>query len=63
MRCLWDSLALAFFLLRRKVQCEWVFAVQMQPFGAHCWIESGDVLLNDALEYARQFIPIIRVNG
>ncbi|MDP3737525.1 MAG: lasso peptide biosynthesis B2 protein [Hyphomonadaceae bacterium] len=59
--CLYDGLALIEFLARRKLFPAWVFGVQAQPFGAHCWVQQGDVLLNEATEYAGQFTPIMSV--
>jgi hypothetical protein len=59
--CLWDSLALIEFLARRRLYPLWVFGVQAQPFGAHCWLQADDLLLNEATEYAGQFTPIMAV--
>lgn len=59
--CLYDGFALVEFLARRHLFPAWVFGVQAQPFGAHCWIQQGDVLLNESTEYASQFTPIMSV--
>ncbi len=59
--CLWDALALLEFLARRRLFPEWVFGVQVEPFGAHCWLQTGDKVLNDDTEYALQFTPIMAV--
>ncbi|MDP3736416.1 MAG: lasso peptide biosynthesis B2 protein [Hyphomonadaceae bacterium] len=59
--CLYDALALVEFLARRRLYPLWVFGVQAQPFGAHCWVQAGDCLLNEATEYAGQFTPIMAV--
>lgn len=59
--CLYDSLALVEFLACAKVFPVWVFAVQAQPFGAHCWVQSQELLLNEGSEYAGQFTPIMAV--
>jgi hypothetical protein len=59
--CLWDSLALIEFFARRRLYPLWVFGVQAQPFGAHCWLQADDLLLNEATEYAGQFTPIMAV--
>ncbi|HYD86044.1 MAG TPA: lasso peptide biosynthesis B2 protein [Vitreimonas sp.] len=59
--CLYDSLALVEFLARRKVYPVWVFAVQAQPFGAHCWVQHEGLLLNEGTEYAGQFTPIMSI--
>lgn len=59
--CLYDGLALVEFLARRQLFPTWVFAVQAQPFGAHCWIQTGEHLLNETTEYAREFTPIMAI--
>jgi hypothetical protein len=59
--CLYDSLALIEFLARRRLHPLWVFAVQAQPFGAHCWVQHEGLLLNEGTEYAGQFTPIMAV--
>lgn len=59
--CLFDALALVEFLARRRLFPEWVFGVQVEPFGAHCWLQTGDKVLNDDTEYAQQFTPIMSI--
>jgi hypothetical protein len=59
--CLYDSLALVEFMARRKVYPTWVFAVQAQPFGAHCWVQNERLLLNEGSEYAGLFTPIMAI--
>lgn len=59
--CLFDSLALVEFLAANSLFPEWLFAVQAQPFGAHCWVQAEDLLLNESPEYAGQFTPIMSV--
>lgn len=60
-RCLFDSLALVEFLSSFRLFPQWVFGVKVQPFAAHCWIQDGDRVLNDSLEYVRRFTPIMTV--
>jgi hypothetical protein len=59
--CLYDSLALVEFMARRNVYPLWVFAVQAQPFGAHCWVQNERLLLNEGSEYAGHFTPIMAI--
>jgi hypothetical protein len=59
--CLYDALALVEFLARRNLFPKWVFAVQAQPFGAHCWVQAGEHLLNEVTEYALEFTPIMTI--
>lgn len=59
--CLFDGLALVEYLARRGLFPTWVFGVQAQPFGAHCWVQDEERLLNESEEYAGQFTPIMAV--
>lgn len=49
MRCLLDSVSLACFLSRRQFDPCVVFGVALDPFSAHCWVQVGDLVLNDSL--------------
>lgn len=57
--CLPDTLAFLRFAGRRGCFPTLVFGVEAWPFAAHCWAQSGDVVLNDALDHARAFSPIL----
>jgi hypothetical protein len=59
--CLFDSLALIHFLARFRVYPDWVFGVTADPFEAHCWVQSGSVVLNDTLERVSAFTPIMYI--
>ena len=59
--CLFDALALVEFLARSGHFPTWVFGVQLEPFGAHCWVQIDDRVLNEETEYAREFTPIMAV--
>lgn len=58
--CLFDSLALAYFLSRAGQVTEFVFGVRLAPFSAHCWLEFDGVILNDESAYCRTFQEIAR---
>lgn len=58
MRCLIDSLALVRFLQRRNLHANIVFGVAIDPFSAHCWVQAGDLVLNDTLGNVASHIPI-----
>jgi transglutaminase superfamily protein len=60
-RCLYDSLSLARFLSYYRQFPSCVIGVQTGPFGAHCWVQEGNVVLNDEPEYVRRFTPIFAV--
>jgi hypothetical protein len=36
-----------------------VVGVQARPFSAHCWAQSGDLVLNDRLENVAGYVPIL----
>ena len=59
--CLFDSLALLEFLARYSLFPTWVFAVQSEPFMAHCWIQENRILLNDTVDRVSVYTPILAV--
>lgn len=59
--CLLDSLTLLHFLSAEGIHPDWVFGVKTEPFDAHCWVQQGEVLLNDAPDRVRQYSPILVV--
>jgi len=59
--CLLDSLTLLHFLAGEGFHPDWVFGVKTEPFDAHCWVQEGEVLLNDAPDRVRQYSPILVV--
>lgn len=59
--CIFDALALIEFLAMKNQFPTWVFGVQAQPFGAHCWVQVEDQVLNEASEYTAQFTPIMAI--
>lgn len=56
--CLLDSLALLRFLSRRGLPANIVFGVTWEPFAAHCWVQAGDIVLNETLSDANAHTPI-----
>lgn len=59
--CLYDSLALTRFLSYYGQYPNCVIGVQTGPFGAHCWVQDGSYVFNDAPENVRRFTPILAV--
>lgn len=57
--CLRDSIALFRFLARRGIGAELVVGVKLYPFAAHCWVQQGPLVLNDNLDGAAGFSPIL----
>lgn len=58
--CLPDSLALTRFLARRGLHSRIVIGVAGEPFSAHCWVQVGDLALNETVGYASAH-TVIRV--
>jgi len=56
--CLLDSLSLLQFLSRRGLSANIVFGVTSEPFAAHCWVQAGDIVLNETLSDANAHTPI-----
>ena len=59
--CLFDSLSLLEFLARHDCYPNWVFAVQLEPWGAHCWVQYGTTVFNEDLDLARTYLPVMSV--
>ncbi len=59
--CLFEAVALLEYLAARNHFPACIFAVQAEPFGAHCWVQAGATLLNESLEYAGRFTPIMSI--
>jgi hypothetical protein len=54
------------FLLLRQLRAAgedalWVFGVRTWPFAAHCWLQAGEVVLDDDWERVRGYAPILTV--
>lgn len=58
-RCLSRSLALANQLAARGYVSSLVIGIRAEPFAAHCWVQAGDVVLNDTVEEASRYTPIL----
>lgn len=59
--CLQDSLALSDWLARRGAFPSLIFGVKLNPFAAHCWVQFGQTVLNDAPDIVEAFTPILKV--
>ncbi|MBS0411493.1 MAG: lasso peptide biosynthesis B2 protein [Proteobacteria bacterium] len=57
--CLFRSFLTVTALRRAGVAVSWVFGVQTWPFRAHCWLQIGDVVVNDAAERVSGYVPIM----
>lgn len=58
-QCLPRSLALALCLARCGDRPHVVLGVHLHPFKAHCWVQSGDAVLNDSAEEVLRYQPIL----
>jgi Transglutaminase-like superfamily len=59
--CLVDAIALRGFLAQYGFRSNLVFGVRASPFHAHCWLQVGDVVINDTIESIARFKPIMLV--
>ena len=59
--CLYDSLTLMKFLARYGLRPRWIFGVRTAPFGAHCWLQHEEIILNDTPDRTSVFTPIMIV--
>lgn len=57
--CLRDSLVLHAMLARAGFPASLVIGVRLDPFAAHCWVQSEAVLLSDRCDTVAGFTPIL----
>lgn len=57
--CLQDSLALGRWLARRGACPAIVIGVKLDPFAAHCWVQTPDLIINDAPDIVSPFTPVL----
>ncbi|MCC4595404.1 lasso peptide biosynthesis B2 protein [Xanthomonas campestris pv. phormiicola] len=57
--CFFTSLFLVKYLSRFGLSADWVFAVRLVPFSAHCWVEFDHVVLNEDYDKTLAFKPIM----
>ncbi|HEY0683718.1 MAG TPA: lasso peptide biosynthesis B2 protein [Steroidobacter sp.] len=57
--CLFDSLALLHFLAKYGIYPTWVFAVNLEPWAAHCWVQHQHHTFNEDAEQAVTYTPVM----
>lgn len=57
-RCLSRSLAMARRLAGLRCDALLVIGVRAQPFAAHAWVQSGDIVLNETPDEVARYTPI-----
>jgi len=62
-QCLFRAYLLRAFLASRGRGATWVFGVRTWPFSAHCWLQVGDVLLDDDVDRVALYTPIMAVGA
>jgi hypothetical protein len=60
-RCLYRAALLRRYLGADAARVTWVFGVSTWPFDAHCWLQCGELVLNDRLHRVRRYTPIMAV--
>ncbi|NQE61501.1 lasso peptide biosynthesis B2 protein [Caulobacter sp. RHG1] len=57
--CLYRSHLLRTYLVALGHSVDWMFGVRTWPFRAHCWLQAGDVALDDEAERVNAYHPIM----
>lgn len=57
--CLYRAFVLLGLLRRAGQDAVWVFGVRTWPFGAHCWLQIGQAVLDDDPERVAAYTPIM----
>jgi hypothetical protein len=57
--CMFDSLCLTRFLEYYGIFASIIIAVRTSPFEAHCWVQYGNLVLNDTMSNVQEFSPIL----
>lgn len=60
-KCLFHALALTMFLSRYGLFPSWVVGVKTNPWGAHSWVQQGNLILDSTPEEVRTYTPILVV--
>ena len=58
-QCLYRSFLLLGLLTRAGLDADWVFGVRTWPFAAHCWLQVGDLVLDDDHDHVAGYVPIL----
>ena len=61
-RCVLDTLGLFEFLALNGTDLSgirWVVGVRARPWGAHCWLQQDELVLNDTCKRVMQYVPIL----
>ena len=58
--CLVRSFLMLTYLRRLGFDADWVIGVRTWPFRAHCWLQAGDVALDDDAERLVAYTPMVR---
>lgn len=61
--CLYRAWLLRSYLAGRGLGSSWVFGVRTWPFAAHCWLQCGDLVLDDDPDRAALYAPILVVSA
>lgn len=59
--CLFRSVMLQAYLRRRGLASTLVIGCQTWPFEAHCWVQAGDLVLDDGVDHVGGFTPLLAI--
>jgi hypothetical protein len=60
-QCLFQALALTRFLAHYGQFPTWVIGIRTDPWGAHSWVQEGNLLLDSTPEIVRFYTPILAI--
>ncbi|KAK0351488.1 hypothetical protein LTR94_024771 [Friedmanniomyces endolithicus] len=59
--CRIDHPAIALLLWKKGVDASLIWGAALHPFRAHCWVQAGDIAINETDEAARDYAPILSI--
>lgn len=59
--CVPDSLGLMRLIWRHGLDADLLFGARLDPFAAHCWVQSDDHVLSDPVSNVSDFTPVFRL--
>lgn len=61
--CLYRAYLLRAYLATQGLGASWVFGVRTWPFAAHCWLQCGDLVLDDDPDRVGLYTPILVISA
>lgn len=61
--CLYRAYLLRAYLATQGLGAAWVFGVRTWPFTAHCWLQCGDLVLDDDPDRISLYTPVLVISA